>query len=227
MLTLLLLAVLCSYAAAEIKLSDDMNESFQLMRLSTYKGQFGCLHPDLNGQRNMLIFSFILNNTGDSEVRRYEPYELYYAVLDGAILETSGSIEIDALRDTSCYWDGSMKFYNADVHTPAAGLSSHCLFIIRAGADCLWIDVTSLAQKPYTVVLSLLPIANPLVPPAGALVSSPNLLTIPRRKLGGLRDAVLITLFAVLAVFYVGLYPCVRYLMGKPSKAKYTKDKQT
>ena len=227
MLTLLLLTLLLGGATATVHLSNDISDTFQIMRISTYKGQFSCLDPELTGQRNMLIFSLILNNTGDSEVRVSDTYYLYYAVLDGIVLQASGEIAIDALRDTSCYSGGSLKFYNSDITTPAAGLNSHCLFSVSAGAECLWIDVTALAQKPHTVVLSLQPIANPLGPPDGAVVSSPNFLTIPRLKLGGLRDALMIMAYAMTVVLYVGLYPCIRYEMGKPRKTTYNKDKRT
>jgi hypothetical protein len=207
-------------------LSGDIDGTFQLLTINTFKGQFPCFDPNLNGTRKLLVFDLILNNTGFEEIRlSADTYPVFYSVMMGVTQMASGNITVPWLRDTSCYDNGTMKFYNGHLEFPTTGINFHCLFKVRAGALCIWIDVSALILQTYDVILSLEEIPNPLDPPPDAVVSVVNLLTIPRLVFGGSAEAVLLIVLSSIVILFIGLYPCVRYEMNKPKRKSYVKSK--
>jgi hypothetical protein len=219
MLLVLLLLLALGTGQADVVLSDSMEGGLQLMNIQIYKRQYPCFHQNLSGVRRLLTFELVLNNTGYEEHRVAGPtYPLNYAVMRGNVQEIAGTIDVPSLRDTACYDNGTMKFYNGHLKYPTAGLSPHCTFVLRAGQSCMWIDITALPVQSYDVVMSLSPLLNPLVPPAGSVVLPVNLLTAPRLTFGGSSDAIWLSIVSSASILFLGLYPCVRYEIRKPKK---------
>jgi len=227
-LLLLLLERTGAELPADVLLGSNIADSFQLMTLHIYRGEYTCFAPTLNGTRKLLVFDLELNNTaGATEVRlpNETSYPLYYAVMSGVVQKAAGEISVGLLRDTTCYDNGTVKFYNGHLEYPTAGLSPHCVFKLRAGARCIWIDVSALSLQPYDVILSLEPIVNPLLPPDSALVTVVDLLTVPRLAFGGPKEALLLSIFCTSVVLFIGLYPCVMYEINRP-RSQNMKSKQ-